>query len=593
MNEVNIADIVPQIIWTNDGAGRADYFNERWYEYTGLTFEKSQGPGWLALAHEDDKPAIEEWERAFSDKRPFEAQARLRSKDGQYEWHLLRNVPFVAADKNLLRWYGTATNIQKIRDAEDKHHLTSTYLKAVLDAAIDFSIIILNGNGNIIGWNRGAAKMFGYQEEEILGKSTDILFTEEDRQGGIPFRELDMARKTGRSLDERWHLRKDGSRFFMSGVLTPLKNYDGFVKITRNITDRKLAEEALLLAEHRNNVALQSGKMGEWTWYIQSESILLDDKSQTILGVPQSSLKLDEFRSMIHPDDIESVEQEFEKCIAGLNVCQKEFRITRKESGETIWINWYGRVVMHKEETAQQISGVVYDITERKQLEKHKDEFVSVASHELKTPLTSMKAYAELLEDVLLESGQTEHSKLVQKLNIQMDRLLNLFNVLLDTTRVSDGRLKINPVKFDINARLEECIDEFARIAPAHRLVFKPSQVGLIKADRERIGQVINNLIANAIKYSPGGGEVIITSEDAMDGVLVKVQDFGIGIGAEDQANLFKQYFRGSGTQASSQPGFGLGLYISAEIIRQHHGLIGAESQLGKGSTFYFKLFYS
>jgi PAS domain S-box-containing protein len=588
--EPNIIDIVPQIIWTNNSEGVAEYFNQRWYEYTGLSYAESHGPGWQAIAHEEDQDAVKEWRNAFKEKRLFEAEARLRNRDGRYEWHLLKNVPFTDTEKNLLGWFGSATNIQSIKEAEANFRRTSTYLQAILDTAVDFAIINIDNLGRIIGWNAGATIMFGYEQQEILGKPTDILFTDEDKAGGIPLQELEIARKTGRSLDERWHMRKDGSRFFMSGVLVPMKDYDAFVKITRNITDKKLGEEALLLAEHRNNVALQSARMGEWNWDVPRNLLSLDDIAQKTVGVHESTLSIEKFWSLVHADDLSKVKEELEKTMGGLNIFQCEFRIVTAGKEHYRWVNWYGRVISHEQEKAARLIGVVYDISERKALEKQKDEFISVASHELKTPVTSIKAYTELLREFFKDFKEKENAGLLEKLNTQVDRLIRLFNVLLDSTKITQGRLILQVEKFDLNELIEERMEEVRHIATTHKLIFRPSVIGHVNADRDRIGQVITNLVSNAVKYSPPGTEVIVSSHDELDGVLIKVQDFGKGISNEDQSMLFKQYFRGSDARVS---GFGLGLYISAEIIRRHNGLIGVDSNLGQGSTFYFKLFYA
>jgi signal transduction histidine kinase len=237
--------------------------------------------------------------------------------------------------------------------------------------------------------------------------------------------------------------------------------------------------------------------------------------------------------------------------------------------------------------------GVIYDITERKALEKQKDEFISLASHELKTPVTSIKSYTELLHEILLESGEQQNVKLVEKLNSQVDRLINLFNLLLDSTKISHGRIDLTLQTFDLTALIAERLEEFRYLSATHEIIFEASSIPPIHADRERIGQVITNLVSNAIKYSPDATKIIVRSEDGLDGAVVKVQDFGIGISSEDQVHLFTQYYRGPNSETQKHSGFGLGLYISAEIIRQHHGLIGVESKVGEGSTFFFKLFYT
>ncbi|HUQ65224.1 MAG TPA: PAS domain S-box protein [Flavitalea sp.] len=590
-----ITNLVPQIIWTNDRTGFADYFNKRWYDYTGLTYSQSAGPGWQAVAHQDDIAAMEAWRNAFVEKQFFESEARLKRRDGKYEWHLLQNMPFLDDNDSVESWFGSATNIQRLKDVNQAYHQSTRFIQAVLDSAKDFAIITLDQKGYIKAWSAGAEKLFGYSEEEALGKHTDIIFTEEDKLGNIPETELRISKESGRAIDERWHIRKNGMRFFMSGVMTPIKGDNGFVKITRDITDRKLAEEALLLAEHRNSVAMHSAKMGEWKWNMISNQLTLDEKSRQILSIVSDEDKLyaEEFWKLIHPEDVDRTKEEYRNTLSGLNIFQLEIRIALQEANEYKWINLYGRVISHENDIPKEMIGVIYDISERKFAEKQKDEFVSIASHELKTPVTSIKAYCELLDDIISRSDNDENTSLVRKLNIQVDRLIGLLNVLLDHTKVRQGRLAINPVLFDLNGLLREQIEQIQPLASRHSLLFNPASIAMVHADRDRIGEVVTNFLSNAVKYSPTGNEVIISSEDASDGVIVKIQDFGPGISREEQPHLFEEYYRGMSSTVRNQTGFGLGLYVSAGIIEQHHGLIGVESRLGEGATFYFKLFYT
>jgi signal transduction histidine kinase len=236
--------------------------------------------------------------------------------------------------------------------------------------------------------------------------------------------------------------------------------------------------------------------------------------------------------------------------------------------------------------------GVIYDVTNRKQLERQKDDFISVASHELKTPLTTIKAYSGVLEDVLQNSENAESVEIVKKLNQQVDRLVKLVNSLLDAD-IAEGKIKLSPETFDLNQLVLEHVKLLQLTTTTHKLYWHPGNIGLIHADRQRIGQVITNFITNAVKYSPGRDRVIITTEDRMDGVVFQVQDFGKGLGPEQHLQVFERYYRSSDHNIENIPGLGLGLYISAEIIKQHSGAIWVESLAGEGSSFYFKLPYS
>jgi signal transduction histidine kinase len=230
----------------------------------------------------------------------------------------------------------------------------------------------------------------------------------------------------------------------------------------------------------------------------------------------------------------------------------------------------------------------MYDITEQKNLEQQKDEFIGIASHELKTPVTGITIYAELINEIFREEGDQEHVELSEKLILEITRLVKLINDLLDTTRITKGHLPLNVEQFDLDALIEEIKDSLKFSSSDHEIIFQRRQPLKIKADRNRIHQVITNLLSNAIKYSPDSTEVYVTAETTAEGVKVSVTDTGIGIPEELQPRIFNGFSRVS--YPHNFPGVGLGLYISSEIIRRHGGRICVESELDKGSVFYFVL---
>jgi two-component system, chemotaxis family, CheB/CheR fusion protein len=226
-----------------------------------------------------------------------------------------------------------------------------------------------------------------------------------------------------------------------------------------------------------------------------------------------------------------------------------------------------------------------------KDLLKVREEFIGVASHELKTPITSMKAYAELVQERMVEIGNEQDSELLGRLNKQIDRLTVLINLLLDTTRISEGQLKLTVTPVDLNKLITEKIEEIKRTC-SHRFVLQTENVPKVDADDERIGQVITNLLSNAIKYSPQGSTVRVKTQQENGGIRVSVQDEGYGISKEDQQKIFDRFYRVTADNFDTFPGMGLGLYISAQIVQMHQGSINVESKHGKGAVFSFTLPY-
>jgi two-component system CheB/CheR fusion protein len=226
------------------------------------------------------------------------------------------------------------------------------------------------------------------------------------------------------------------------------------------------------------------------------------------------------------------------------------------------------------------------DITERKLQEKRKDEFISIASHELKTPATSIQAYTQILYNEFVEANDQRSAQLVSKLSNQVSRLTNLTRDLLDMTRIGEGQLCLKESFFDIHAMAAEIVEEMQRTTHI-RLVFLPVRsVTKFWGDGDRLRQVMRNLLSNAIKYSPGDKQVIVSLGMHEKCVSLSVQDFGVGMSAATQEKIFNRFFKEDHPAAKEHSGLGLGLYISHEIVRQHGGTITVQSIKDEGSTF-------
>jgi len=299
------------------------------------------------------------------------------------------------------------------------------------------------------------------------------------------------------------------------------------------------------------------------------------------------------FIEFVHPEDKEYVKGKLEGTVEADDVFEAEFRIVRADDKRTRWVNGYGRALRRDEQgRAIRVVGVMYDVTERKKLEQQKGEFLGIASHELKTPITSIKGYTQILQHRFEQANDAESSLLMQKLNNQMDRLTNLVNDLLDTTKIEEGKLRLHLSEFRLNDLILERVEGLQKLSDKHTIVFRPHAAVNVYADRERIEQVLNNLIINAIKYSPRGGNVTITTEATDEGVKVSVADTGIGIPDDAIPRVFERFFRVVSPETEPFPGMGLGLYITAGIIHRHGGTITAKSKPGQGSVFQFILPY-
>ena len=222
-------------------------------------------------------------------------------------------------------------------------------------------------------------------------------------------------------------------------------------------------------------------------------------------------------------------------------------------------------------------------------LMRQKDEFLNIASHELKTPVTSLKAYTQILSMNGHEMGD-ERKSMYAKMDGQIDKLTVLINDLLDTTKLDQGILVYDKEKMSLSDTLAEVTEEMQRTTPTHNIVLAENQSATIWGDRERITQAISNFLTNAVKYSPDNKQIIVRLEVKNDWAICSVQDFGIGIPKDQQDKIFQKFYRVTGESLHTYPGMGLGLFIVKDIISRHDGKIWLESEKGKGSTFYFSV---
>ncbi len=230
------------------------------------------------------------------------------------------------------------------------------------------------------------------------------------------------------------------------------------------------------------------------------------------------------------------------------------------------------------------------DITERRHIEEQKDAFIGIASHELKTPVTSIKMYGQILKQSYGKKDEVQTKVILTKLDEQINRLNELVASFVNVYKLKTGKLILKKTRFNLANLVTEIIGNFQYTIITHTIVQEGDTDIIVNADKERISQVLINLISNAVKYSQRKNKIIIGLSKTNKKAIVCVQDFGMGIPAEQQSKIFERFFRVKGIKESKIPGLGLGLFISSEIIKQHKGELWLKSKRGKGTTFYFSL---
>ena len=340
-------------------------------------------------------------------------------------------------------------------------------------------------------------------------------------------------------------------------------------QLLRNITTA--APNGLWMSDEQGKITYVNQTWSDWTGLAYEENLA------------EGWLKA------IVPEDRQRAGETLLKSLNGRSLYEAEFRIHHID-GTKHWCVATGKPQYRGDGSFSGYIGSCVDITEQKNLQQQKDDFIGIASHELKTPVTSIKAYTQVLERMLLKKGEAREAGMISRMDGQLNRLTSLIGDLLDVTKINSGKLQFNDRDFEFNDHVKELVEDLQRTTEKHILIADFHPTGTVFGDKERIGQVITNLITNAIKYSPHADRIIIHTGIKNEEVSLCVQDFGIGIEEDKLNKVFEQFYRVSGDLQHTFPGLGLGLYISSEIIKREGGRIWVTSKPGEGSTFCFAL---
>lgn len=357
------------------------------------------------------------------------------------------------------------------------------------------------------------------------------------------------------------------------------------------IAERKQAEAALQTSEERLRLALEAGDIGVWDWDVQHNILTWSEKVYSLHGVARETFvpTFENLLNLVHPEDKCRVQEAFEKALQEQMPFSINFRIVTPRE-ESRWLTTRGKVIYDVEGEPIRMLGATSDITEQKELEKRKDEFISMASHELKTPITSLKGFANVLQRRLSKQGDDQGLVYLAKMDRQVNRLTQLITDLLDISKMQTGKLIYREERFDLSLLIQEVMENLQETTLTHQLCLEETRQAEVFGDRDRIGQVLINLLTNAIKYSPGADRVLVRLTTDANSAIVSVQDFGIGIAEDQQQKIFERFYQVTNEEEKTYPGLGIGLYLSSEIIKRHHGHIWVESSKRAGATFSISL---
>lgn len=488
----------------------------------------------------------------------------------------------------------------------------------------DYGIFMLDPEGRILTWNSGAERMHGYKASEIIGQSFSKFYTEQDLQRDHPQAELTEARRTGRYEEEGWRLRKDGTRFWANVVITRFmgknKKLIGFSKVTRDLSARKEAEDILKESEERFRLLVEGvkdyaifmldpdGRVASWN---QGAARIKGYEAHEIMG---------KYFSIFRPqEDIAAGKCEYELQEAALTGRFEDEGWRVRKDGSMLWANVVITAIRDRNRRLIGYTKVTRDLTEKRRAEerlqkayadlerrveertaelsqaiKVRDDFLSIASHELKTPITSLKLQIQILQQrTKPELGQIpEPARLVKSLESslrQVDRLTQLVEDLLDVARSQAKKLTFNFEPTNLNHLIHEIVERLKLQLEMAKCSIEIDTPETLEGnfDRFRLDQVLVNFVTNAIKYAPGTKVQIRLRKDG-DRAILSVKDHGPGIAPAEHDKLFKRFERGE--NARNLSGLGLGLYIAKQIVEGHQGTVRLESTPAQGAEFIIEL---
>ncbi len=482
-------------------------------------------------------------------------------------------------------------------------HRENDLFRLVIENIDDYAILVLDVSRTIRTWNRGAERLLGYRAEEIVGRSADAIFTPEDIEAGAPEREAATALESGKSEDNRWHVRKDGSRFWGSGLMIRLddgpQGVRGLAKILRDQTtlklaedERDLAEAALRASELRFRRLIEANIIGVGIASITGEWVDANDALLRLLDHSREELRagLVRWDRMTPPEYREVDEQGILQANRDGACLPYEKEYTRKDGKRVPVLIGYA--------TVSGIEGFyvcfVLDLGPQKQVERalreadrRKDEFLAMLAHELRNPLSAIGNAVH----VIRKSPAKEHLDWAKEvIDKQVRSLARMIDDLLDVSRITRGKIQLKKQVLELCPIVTQAVETVRPLMEKRKHAFvldRHSAPAWIDADPQRLEQVLVNLLNNAAKYTETGGKLALSIVLEEGSVVITVTDNGAGMPPERIPEMFELFAQGDCSAARSEGGLGIGLTLAKNLVEMHGGRITAKSDgPGKGSEF-------
>ena len=533
----------------------------------------------------------------------FEDEGWRVRKDGSRFW---ANVVITAMrdDQGRLIGYAKVTrDLSERRQNEERLRESEERFRLLVENVQDYAIFMLDPQGRVVSWNRGARRIKGYEAAEIIGKHFSVFYTPEAIARHWPTTELKEAERIGHFEDEGWRVRKDGGRFWANVVITALRDpagrLRGFSKITRDLSDRRAQEEKLRRSEERFRLLLEG---------IEDYAIFMLDPvgrvtswntgAQRMTGYTEEEIVGQSMERFYPAEDVAAGRPADDLRHAKLNRRSEDLGWRLRKDGDRYWAETVVTALHDDEGRLRGFAQVTRDMTDRKRMEsleqqgRRLTEFLAMLAHELRNPLapirnaiTIMGAHSDLPPRVAWSREVIER---------QTSQLARLVDDLLDVSRITRGKLRMKGEPMDLNVAVHRAIEGSRPLIDGRRQSLEVRLAGRplpVHGDMTRLTQVIVNLLNNAAKYTPEGGRIELGSTQEGDECVVRVRDNGMGIPAHLLDRVFDLFAQGERTLDRSEGGLGIGLTLSRRIVALHGGSIVARSEgAGRGAEFEVRL---
>lgn len=512
------------------------------------------------------------------------------------------NEELAAANEELIttneELYQTQQNLQ-----ETVSHLAESeerFRTLIQDAPV--AIAMLRGPNFLIeAANTSILKLWG-KTAGVIGSPLKDALPELQGQAFLPL--LDEVYTSGITYhgnEAKTLLEQKGELIegYVNFIYQPVKGADdhtvGIMVVAIDVSQQVNSRKALEQAQDRLRFAFKAAELGTFDMDLHKGTLFWDERCRTLFGINhQNEVSYEQdFVEGLHPDDRERIlnviKNTFIKSVSNGDY-DVEYRTVGAEDHKLRWLRAKGKVYFDENDSPVRFVGAVLDITEQKLDDLRKNDFIGMVSHELKTPLTSLTAYIQVLLTKASKNEDKFTIDALNKANQQVKKMSAMINGFLNVSRLESGKIQLSKQDFLLNDLIKEMVEDTQLMVSSHTLNFLPCEPITLYADADKIGSVITNLLSNAVKYSPKGKNIEVDCRQEGNMAKVSVKDEGMGIKPQDKEKLFERYYRVESKHAKHISGFGIGLYLCAEIIQRHNGQIGVESEIGKGSTFWFTL---